>query len=297
MKPKIKFILKQCLPILILAVAGLATTAQAFTFQTPWPPSPMGTDIKANPTIAYGIKYIYEWGIGLGGVAVFIVLVMAGFQYITSVGDPTKMKEAFKRIEDAVVGLLILLSSWAILNFVGLNLNSINIKMFEPKPVDPIKHCKGEKGQPAPVCCETTDKDGNTIKIANCQEALWTCVGSSATATEEDGICQPNTESETCTMVKVYYGTTSQTIDSFNTPQELSSTQRVTKLERWYHEGGILGVGGTDKLCYDPTNPEAKDPSVNKACECSVQLLTEKSGAQTTGTSTDVCSNTSGGIS
>ena len=302
MKPQNKTDLKRCLPVLVLIAAGVATTAQAFTFQTPWPPSPMGTSIQDHPTLDWGIKYIYEWGIGLGGVAVFIVLVMAGFQYITSVGDPTKMKEAFKRIEDAVVGLLVLLSSWAILNFVGLNLSSIKIGMFTPVVVDPVKHCKGEEGQQADQCCETTDSQGNVIRIEGCIASYWTCAGSSADDADPigKGTCQPNTKSQDCVAVKIYYeDDTSLEMGTdcggscdgpFNKKTPLTTSKTVTKMERWYHDEDT----GTDTLCYDSTNPDAKDATAHKACNCSVQLLTKISSTQTGGTNTDQCSNTAG---
>ncbi|MFZ3074076.1 MAG: hypothetical protein WA093_03035, partial [Minisyncoccales bacterium] len=98
------------LAILFFAIAGFAISANAadtatttFKFQAQWPASPMGTDIAkdTNPTLAEGIKYVYEWGVGLGGLAVFIALILAGFEYITSIGNPSKMQDAFNRIRDA----------------------------------------------------------------------------------------------------------------------------------------------------------------------------------------------------
>jgi len=294
MKPQIKSILKRSAPLLVLTIAGSAATAQAFTFQTPWPPSPMGTDIQAHPTLDYGIKYLYEWGIGLGGVAVFVVLVMAGFQYITSVGDPTKMKEAFRRIEDAVIGLLILLSSWAILNFVGLNLSSIKITMFTPQQIDPTKTCTGVEGEPANECCQTTDKNGNTVNITNCNPNLWTCTKGNGT---DKGTCQPNTKTQTCTKVKIYYDNNSSVLEigpgktfQFNQKVPLATSKTVSKLERWYDDNG------QSTLCFDPTNKDAKDASIHKPCDCNVQLLTKISSTQTGGTNTDQCSNTSGNV-
>jgi len=92
-----------------------------------WPPSPMGTDLKKEcgslPTSTCNFsvltKYIYEWGIGLGGLATFISFVIGGFQYITSMGDPAKLADAKDRIKSAFFGLILLLGSFVILNTIN----------------------------------------------------------------------------------------------------------------------------------------------------------------------------------
>ncbi|HBK72340.1 MAG TPA: hypothetical protein DDZ39_11920, partial [Flavobacteriaceae bacterium] len=79
--------------------------------------------------ITYLIAYLYEWGIALGGLAAFVALLIAGFVYMTSVGDPTKMKEAMDRIKSALLGLIFLLSSYLILN-------TINPELTTLRPID-----------------------------------------------------------------------------------------------------------------------------------------------------------------
>jgi len=273
---------------------------QTFKFQTDWPPSPMGTDIKEHPTLDYGIKYLYEWGIGLGGIAVFIVLVMAGFQYITSVGDPTKMKEAQNRIKDAVVGLIILLSSWAILNFVGLNLGSLKVSIFEPQFVNPFHQCDQSDGKPDPKCCKTekTNEDGSKEEIAipNCVEDMWIC---------QNHTCQPNTKTQKCVEVRILYsdGTNTSIISNttsgsnttsegnvFNKNVPLDINKTIVGLERYYQDEET----NKKTLCYDNTNPQAnKDPGKNKPCDCVVQVLTKSTTTQT-GSNVSQCSNTQG---
>jgi hypothetical protein len=275
--------------LLSLAAASLLSMASAamaapFVYQASWPKSPMGTVMDADPTLQEGVKYVYEWGIGLGGIAVFIVLVMAGFQYITSVGDPTKMKEAFRRIEEAVVGLLILLSSYAILNLVGINLKQLNVTMAGPTMTPSLKTCTGTEGDAAPECC-----DG----VTNCISDLWTCIGSDGTT---EGHCEINTKTETCSEVVIYYTDGSKfqpdlTPGNFNRKMPLSTGKTVAKMERYYQPS----TGGK-VLCYDSTNPDAKDAGVHKPCNCSIQILTKLSSTTTGGNTTDPCSNTSGEV-
>jgi len=106
--------------ILILsAVATPTPFIRATTTQIQWPPSPMGTSLTPNTQFHEFISYIYEWGISLGGIAVFIVLVWAGIQYLTSAGDPGQMGDAIKRIKSSILGLILLLTSWLILNTIN----------------------------------------------------------------------------------------------------------------------------------------------------------------------------------
>jgi hypothetical protein len=68
--------------------------------QTDWPASPLTSQNLGEETgIAQMIQYFFEWGVGLGGLAVFIALIIAGVQYITSIADPGKVKEAKERIK------------------------------------------------------------------------------------------------------------------------------------------------------------------------------------------------------
>jgi len=53
----------------------------------------------------------------LGIIAVAIVLV-GGFQWMTALGDEEKVKKARKLIGSGVVGLIIILAAYAIVNFV-----------------------------------------------------------------------------------------------------------------------------------------------------------------------------------
>jgi len=84
-----------------------------------WPSSPTGSTLSSCTSVTGMIKYAYDWGITLGGLAAFVSLVLAGFQYLTSVGQEGKMREAKERINSAFFGLILLFSSWLILNTIN----------------------------------------------------------------------------------------------------------------------------------------------------------------------------------
>lgn len=56
-----------------------------------------------------------------GGVAILLVIA-AGYQMITSQGNPEKVKEARERLTSAIVGLLFIIFSVAILQIVGIDI-------------------------------------------------------------------------------------------------------------------------------------------------------------------------------
>lgn len=90
-----------------------------------WPPAPGGKELTVDSTIVDFVDYSYRWGILLGGLAAFFALIIAGFQYLTSVGDPMKMREARDRIRDAILGLVLLLSTFIILNTLNPELTTL----------------------------------------------------------------------------------------------------------------------------------------------------------------------------
>ncbi len=100
--------------------------------ETDWPPAPGGVDLTGESTLLEFIDYVFRWGILLGGLAAFVILILAGFQYLTSVGDPVKMQEARNRIRDAILGLILLLSTFLILN--TLNPELTTLVMPSPTP-------------------------------------------------------------------------------------------------------------------------------------------------------------------
>lgn len=54
----------------------------------------------------------------LAGLAVFVMLIIGGWQYITSGGDKQAAQKAQKTLTYAVLGLVLLIGSWFILRFI-----------------------------------------------------------------------------------------------------------------------------------------------------------------------------------
>lgn len=57
--------------------------------------------------------------LGLAGIALFVLLLVGGFKYITSGGDPKAIEGAQKTITYAIIGLIVILLSFLILVLIG----------------------------------------------------------------------------------------------------------------------------------------------------------------------------------
>jgi hypothetical protein len=52
------------------------------------------------------------------GIVIVMMIVLSGLQYITSTGDPGRIKNAKGRLQNAIIALVLFLSMFAILNFL-----------------------------------------------------------------------------------------------------------------------------------------------------------------------------------
>jgi len=263
---------------------SIAITAQAaFTWQTKWPKSPMGTDIATNdnPNIAIAIKYFYEWGVGLGGVAVFIALIIAGFEYITSIGNPSKMQDAFNRIRDAVIGLVVLLSSYAVLTVIGINLTKMKVDMFQSSFDTPGGQCTSLSTEStAKGCCN----DASGSPITGCNENYYQCFGWTSGNASSTGVCLPRVSKTECHSVVIKWEVTGEDEYHYdeNGKQETIDSDKRIKSMKFKDEDG--------NFCYDQTSddPAVNDPN-NPVCNCNLQLFTKQ--LTVSGTNSNPCEN------
>jgi len=54
-----------------------------------------------------------------GGIALFLMLLVGGFNFLFSAGDPKKLEQARGTISQAIVGLLIMSAAYLIINLIG----------------------------------------------------------------------------------------------------------------------------------------------------------------------------------
>lgn len=99
--------------------------------------------------VAKYIRYIYYFLVTIGGLLALGALVYASVRYVTSAGRPEAMNDAKDQIFAALLGLLILLGSWVILNSISPNLVVLRLPLLKP-PLTTLSPgvwlCKQAKG-------------------------------------------------------------------------------------------------------------------------------------------------------
>lgn len=75
------------------------------------------------------IGFILRWAIGIGGGIAFLLMLAAGFQIMTSRGDPNQLKAGQELMTSAIAGLLLLIFSIVILRIIGFDI--LNIQNFK----------------------------------------------------------------------------------------------------------------------------------------------------------------------
>ncbi len=71
------------------------------------------------------IGFILRWAIGIGGGIAFLLILVAGFQIMTSRGDPNRLKSGQELMTSAISGLLLLIFSLVILRIIGVDILNI----------------------------------------------------------------------------------------------------------------------------------------------------------------------------
>ena len=69
----------------------------------------------------------------LAGLAVFVMLIIGGWQYITSGGDKQASQKARNTLTFAILGLVLLIGSWFILRFIKY-FTGVNVTEFVVTP-------------------------------------------------------------------------------------------------------------------------------------------------------------------
>ena len=86
------------------------------------------------------VKYIFNFAIIIAGAVAFGVTVLGGIRWLTSAGDPSKLRDAKDQIFAAFLGLIILLSSYLILTTINPQLvlfEAPGLKTVEVLPSPP----------------------------------------------------------------------------------------------------------------------------------------------------------------
>lgn len=69
--------------------------------------------------------WVLGWAVGVGGGIAFLLIFYASFMIMTSQGDPQRLKAGQELLTSAISGLIMLIFSVFILNFIGIDILGI----------------------------------------------------------------------------------------------------------------------------------------------------------------------------
>lgn len=84
-------------------------------------PSFMGIDLdtEEGQNLNALVAWFYYFIVSIAGIAAFFMLVWGGFEWLSSAGSPAKIAEARDKISSALIGLLLILASYLILQVIN----------------------------------------------------------------------------------------------------------------------------------------------------------------------------------
>jgi lysylphosphatidylglycerol synthetase-like protein (DUF2156 family) len=79
---------------------------------------PVGSGVFESTNLVSTVSLVIRWALGFVGVVVFVIFLLAGFEYATAGGDEAKASTATKRMVNAIIGLIIIFFAFVISNTV-----------------------------------------------------------------------------------------------------------------------------------------------------------------------------------
>lgn len=85
-----------------------------------------------------GLEGVFESfisiALGLAAIALFIMLIIGGYKYITSGGNPKNIESAKGTLTSAILGIVLIASAYLILRFIGVLTGAAigNFRVFIP---------------------------------------------------------------------------------------------------------------------------------------------------------------------
>jgi hypothetical protein len=89
-------------------------------------------DLNKNQELTQMIAWFYVFIVGISGLAAFVMIVWGGVQWMTSAGNPGQAGDARDKIQKALLGLLIVLASYLILQIINPDLTLLEEPQLPP---------------------------------------------------------------------------------------------------------------------------------------------------------------------
>ncbi len=149
--------------------------------------TPNSSGIMSSDLLAKYIQALYKYGLAIGGILAAIVLMGGGVLWLVSAGNDSKVTQAKELISGSVIGLIILFSSWLLLDTINPNLTklqTLNIQTLQRATLN-LGCClnkttgkvsndtQGECGANKFFSGKLANLDTNKCEIAGCCYDVW----------------------------------------------------------------------------------------------------------------------------
>ncbi|MEK7583192.1 MAG: hypothetical protein AAB483_02210 [Patescibacteria group bacterium] len=162
---------------------------------------------EETENIGQFIKSLYNLGIGFVGLAVFIQFFRAGLSYLFAAGNAGETTKAREMMQNAVLGAILLLSSYLILNVINPDL--VKTDVFD---LNAIKEKMGPVPSPGELSGDPIDDGAQVVEQLKTQKNIEIEGGfslsgmSSGTVRDLQRIAQVcKTRDDSCVMTVVAY--------------------------------------------------------------------------------------------
>lgn len=112
------------------------------------------------------IGNLIAMGIIIASILVLLYFVIGGIEWITSAGDKAALESARNRLTNALIGLVIVVASWAIMTVVSTFLG-LSFPCLPIPTLDGIKSTCSPSGSGGGVCKDKAGKDGQACSNLN----------------------------------------------------------------------------------------------------------------------------------
>ncbi len=109
------------------------------------------------PWMADYIIGVYRYSVFIGSILSVVMIMIGGIQWLTAGGDASRVTNAKNRINNAVVGLVLILGSFLVLNTINPRLTMLN-------PLQ-VKVVNEERYNVREVLQTTTEDTGNPLEL------------------------------------------------------------------------------------------------------------------------------------
>jgi hypothetical protein len=92
-----------------------------------------GTTPNATSSPGAFVANFYQFALMIGGVLAFGVIVYGGVRYMASAGNPSGQSDAKEWVEAALLGLLLLVGAYFILNVINPQLLNLTLPVLTNK--------------------------------------------------------------------------------------------------------------------------------------------------------------------